>query len=103
MCNKLGQLHGGCSTTLIDIASSTLLLAIGEGGFYSLGGISRSLNIKFLRPAFEGMEILINCELIHAGKRLALLKADIRRKDTGELLVTGDHDKANSDPPLSKL
>ncbi|KAK2881771.1 hypothetical protein FQN49_000438 [Arthroderma sp. PD_2] len=94
MCNGLGNLHGGCATTLVDVATSTLLL--GTGGYFSMGGVSRSLNMTFLRPAPEGTEISINCELIHAGKRLALLKADIRRTDTGQVLVLGDHDKAST-------
>ncbi|KAF3482928.1 thioesterase [Arthroderma uncinatum] len=94
MCNGLGNLHGGCATTLVDVATTTLLL--GMGGHFSMGGVSRSLNMTFLRPAPEGTEISINCELVQAGKRLALLKADIRRTDTNQVLVLGDHDKAST-------
>ncbi|EFR00018.1 thioesterase [Nannizzia gypsea CBS 118893] len=94
MCNGLGNLHGGCATTLIDVTSSALLFAL--GGHFSAGGVSRSLNITFLRPAPEGTEISINCELVHSGKRLALLRADIRRTDTGDLCVLGEHDKAST-------
>ncbi|EEQ29318.1 hypothetical protein McanMca71_004218 [Microsporum canis] len=94
MCNGFGNLHGGCATTLIDNASSTLLLAM--GGYFSLGGVSRSLNMTFLRPVPEGTEISINCELVHAGKRLALMRADIRRTDTDQVLVLGEHDKAST-------
>ncbi|EGE06228.1 acyl-CoA thioesterase [Trichophyton mentagrophytes] len=94
MCNGLGNLHGGCATTLIDVCTSTLLLAL--GGHFSVGGVSRSLNMTFLRPAPEGTEISISCELVHSGKRLALLRADIRRADTGALCVLGEHDKAST-------
>lgn len=70
---------------------------------FSYGGVSRSLDIKFLRPAPEGTEIEIDCELVSMGKRLAMSKAEIRRVDTGDVCVLGLHDKANMDPPVQKL
>jgi uncharacterized protein (TIGR00369 family) len=98
MSNLSGTLHGGCAATLIDALSSTILVGLNRPGMFSAGGVTRSLDLKFIRPAPVGTEVAIICELVHVGKRLALLKAEIRRTDTGEVCIVGQHDKANTDP-----
>lgn len=103
MCNQVNSLHGGCAATLIDVLTSITPVALAKPGLFAYGGVSRSLNIKFLRPVPEGTEFEIDCELINMGKRLALSKAEIRRVDNGNLCVLGLHDKANTDPPVRKL
>lgn len=42
-------------------------------------------------------------ELVHAGKRLALVRSEISRVDTGEVCVIGEHDKVNTDPEAGSL
>ncbi|EER42590.1 thioesterase [Histoplasma capsulatum H143] len=81
---KVGALHGGCATTLIDVTSTGLLIALSKPGHFSLGGVTRTLNVKFVRPAPMGVEVRIVNELVHAGKRLALVRSEISRVDTGE-------------------
>ncbi|WEW59719.1 hypothetical protein PRK78_005199 [Emydomyces testavorans] len=103
MCNKLGNLHGGCAATIIDILTSVVLLAIGQPGMFSYGGVTRTLDVKYLRPVPEGMQIEIDCELLSMGKRLAMSRAVIRRVDNGDLCIIGMHDKVNTDPVLQKL
>ncbi|EGC42689.1 thioesterase [Histoplasma capsulatum var. duboisii H88] len=102
-CNKVGALHGGCATTLIDVTSTGLLIALSKPGHFSLGGVTRTLNVKFVRPAPMGVEVRIVNELVHAGKRLALVRSEISRVDTGEVCVIGEHDKVNTDPEAGSL
>ncbi|OJD19967.1 hypothetical protein AJ78_00161 [Emergomyces pasteurianus Ep9510] len=103
LCNQQGFLHGGCAATLIDTTSTGLIMGTSKPGIFSLGGVSRSLNVKFLRPVPKGVQIRIVHELVHAGKRFALVKSEIRRVDTGEICVVGENDKINSDPAVEKL
>ncbi|KAE8372433.1 HotDog domain-containing protein [Aspergillus bertholletiae] len=98
MCNMMGTLHGGCAATLIDILSTSILLGISKPGYFSLGGVSRNLRVTYLRPLPSGLEIRLVCEVIHTGKRLALLRAEIQQADTGAVCVVGEHEKANTDP-----
>ncbi|KAE8359862.1 HotDog domain-containing protein [Aspergillus caelatus] len=98
MCNPVGTLHGGCAATLIDILSTTLLLGLSKPGYFSFGGVSRNLRVTYLRPLPKGLEIRLVCELIHTGKRLALMRAEIQRADNGAVCVVGEHEKANTDP-----
>ncbi|KAK2759482.1 hypothetical protein FQN54_002960 [Arachnomyces sp. PD_36] len=101
LCNGLGNLHGGCATTIIDNLSSTLLLGGSRPGFYSLGGVSRNLTLTYLRPVPEGTEIRIVCEVVQTGRRLALLRGEIRKADDNTLCVVASHEKANTDDPES--
>ncbi|GAT26507.1 thioesterase family protein [Aspergillus luchuensis] len=49
-----------------------------------------------------GMEIRLVCELVHMGKRMALLRAEIQKLD-GSVCVVAEHDKANTDPADTKI
>lgn len=83
---------------MIDVLTTTILLGMGEPGKFSIGGVTRSLDLKFLRAVPVYVEVAIVCEVVHIGRRLALLKAEIRRTDTGDVCIVGEHDKANTDP-----
>ncbi|KAL4897902.1 putative thioesterase family protein [Aspergillus ambiguus] len=98
LCNFMGNIHGGCAATLIDILSTTILMGIGEPGKFSLGGVSRHLNVTYLRPVPQDTEVRLSCEVVHVGRRLALLKAEISRVDNGDVCIVGEHEKANTDP-----
>jgi acyl-coenzyme A thioesterase PaaI-like protein len=63
-----------------------------------MGGVSRNLRVTYLRPVPRDLEVRLVCEVIHMGKRLALLRAEISRADTGDVCVVGEHEKANTDP-----
>ncbi|CAI7676850.1 unnamed protein product [Penicillium pancosmium] len=102
LSNYMGNLHGGCAATLIDVLSTTILLGVSEPGKFSLGGVSRNLKLTYLRPVPEGIEARIVCEIIHVGKRLALLRAEIQRAETGDVCVVGEHEKANTDPEVNQ-
>ncbi|OOF99691.1 hypothetical protein ASPCADRAFT_1358 [Aspergillus carbonarius ITEM 5010] len=96
-CNYMGSLHGGCAATMVDILSSTLILALSKPGHYSLGGVSRNLKLTYLRPVPVGTEIRVMSEMVHMGKRMALMRAEIQRID-GSICVVAEHEKANTDP-----
>jgi acyl-coenzyme A thioesterase 13 len=98
MSNYMGNLHGGCAATLIDVLSTTILLGISQPGKFGLGGVSRNLKVTYLRPVPTGTEVRLVCEVIHVGKRLALLRAEIQKADSRDICVVGEHEKANTDP-----
>ncbi|KAJ5133341.1 Thioesterase superfamily [Penicillium atrosanguineum] len=102
LSNYMGNLHGGCAATLIDVLSTTILLGVSEPGKFSLGGVSRNLKVTYLRPVPTGTEARIVCELIHVGKRLALLRAEIQKAESGDVCVVGEHEKANTDPEMKQ-
>lgn len=93
MCNKGGNLHGGCATTILDNLSSTTMLTIASKGFLDAGHVSRTINMTFIRAVPAGTKVRIVAETVAAGKRLAHCKAQIETLD-GNVAVTCTHDKA---------
>ncbi|KAI9934735.1 hypothetical protein MW887_000352 [Aspergillus wentii] len=100
MCNFSGNLHGGCSATLVDMLSTAILLGISKPGHFAMGGVSRNLKVTYLRPVPVDSEIRVVCSVVHTGRRMALLKTEIFRTDTGNLCLLGEHEKANTDPEV---
>ena len=68
-----------------------------------LGGVTRSLQLTYLRPVVGNSVARITCELVSVGRRLALMKAEIRNAESGALCVIGEHDKVNTDVEVQKV
>ncbi|CAK7228005.1 hypothetical protein SCUCBS95973_006736 [Sporothrix curviconia] len=130
-CNRLGNMHGGATATLFDFCTSlaTALLPekksakdtgdAGDAGdkgesakdqdiFKSWRrlGVSRTLAVTYVRPAPCLGEVLIECEQVHTGKRMASLRGVLRRRKDGAVLATCDHGKVILEPeavPSPKL
>ncbi len=92
-CNKVGNLHGGIATTLLDNLTTLVLLTIAKPGYWDTFGVSRTLTTTFLRPLPVGSKVLVDCEVVAAGKRLVNIKAAMKTAD-GKICVTCIHDKA---------
>ncbi|KAM3420475.1 hypothetical protein BST61_g3744 [Cercospora zeina] len=93
-CNISGNLHGGAQATIYDMLTSFAMQAIGIKGFWSNGGVSRTLECTYVRPAPEGTELLCEVEVLATGKTLSLHRGVIKRADNGALISAGKHDKA---------
>src|SRR2546423_2022838 len=93
LCNKGGNLHGGCAATLLDSLTSTALLTIAKPGFLDGGHVSRTLSCTYLLPVPMDTECVVECWVVAAGKRMANVQGEIRTKD-GKVCVSCVHDKA---------
>lgn len=90
--NIYGTAHGGFSATLIDAVSTYALVTDDMESLKKLG-VSVNLSMEYLKAAKVGEDILIDAKLIKRGRNLAFLTAEIRKKETDELLVRGSHTK----------
>ncbi|KAH6631610.1 HotDog domain-containing protein [Chaetomium tenue] len=102
-CNRLNNLHGGCTASLFDFCTSTVLAVIARPGFWSYLGVTRTLNTTYLRPAPAGCEVRIECEIVQVGQRLCSLRGTMRRADNGAVVATCEHGKVNTDPGVVKV
>ncbi|AEO67047.1 uncharacterized protein THITE_110127 [Thermothielavioides terrestris NRRL 8126] len=97
-CNRLNNMHGGCTASLFDLCTSCVLALISRPGYWSFLGVSRTLNTTYLRPVPEGSAVLIECEITQVGQRLCSLRGVMRRASDGAVLATCEHGKVNNDP-----
>lgn len=74
---------------------------INKPGFWYYLGVSRTLNVTYLRPIPCGSKILIECEIVNIGKKLCMLKGIMRRQEDNAVLATCEHGKFNIDPEES--
>ncbi|KAH7249036.1 uncharacterized protein BKA55DRAFT_594856 [Fusarium redolens] len=90
-CNRLQNLHGGCAATLFDWCTTLPLALVNKPGFWQHMGVSRTLNVTYMRPVPVGTEVLIECSITQVGKKLASLHGNMRRRSDNLLLATAEH------------
>ncbi|KAH7017356.1 HotDog domain-containing protein [Ilyonectria destructans] len=99
-CNRLDNLHGGCAATLFDFSTTLPLALVNRPGFWEFMGVSRTLNVTYMRPVPVGEEVLLECEIVQVGRKLATLRGVMRRRSDNALLAVCEHGKVNIDATL---
>ncbi|KAH8807493.1 HotDog domain-containing protein [Xylogone sp. PMI_703] len=94
-CSRMGNMHGGAISLVFDMCTTMCAAPVSRKDFWWFGGVSRTLNVTFLRPIKKGTEIEIFCELLHIGARLAAIRGEIRDASDGRLLAVAEHNKAS--------
>ena len=90
LANSYGTLHGGATSTLVDVVGTMALLTQDP----LRAGVSVELNVSFLAAAKLGEEVVIEGRVLRSGKKLGFTQVDLRRKSDRTLLATGRHTKA---------
>lgn len=99
--NPLGNLHGAAHSLIYDNCTTLALAAVSTPGFWMLGGVSRVLDVKYLRAVKVGEEVRIECEVLHVGRTQAAIRGVIK-DGQGRVCSTCEHDKTNIDPPAAQ-
>ena len=89
MANLYGTLHGGATSTLVDVLGTMALLTQDA----SRPGVSVDLNTSFTAAAKVGDTISLEGRVLKSGRRLGFTEVNIWRSD-GTLVATGRHTKA---------
>ena len=84
--------HGGAVAMFFDNATSLPLLAV-RHWWDGWSGVTRNLNITYLRPLHEGDRVVIEAEVVQCGKRNALISGVLKREKDGVILATCQHEK----------
>ncbi|KAI3402172.1 hypothetical protein diail_101, partial [Diaporthe ilicicola] len=100
-CNRSGNAHGGHIASLFDLTTSLPLALINKPGFWFYLGVSRTLNVSYLKPTPCGEVILVEAELASIGKTMCCIRGTIRRESDRVVLATCEHHKYNTDPEVS--
>ena len=104
LCNHFQNLHGGAQATLFDVVTSCAIPGtISRPGWWEYPGVSRTLNVTYLRAVPVETEIEIVAEVLGVGKRMCTLRGTMKRKADGALLAVAEHGKVNVDADMGRL
>jgi hypothetical protein len=84
------------NTGVTDMCTSLTLAPISRPDFwFFMGGVSRTLNISYLRAIPIGTTIRVNSMVVHAGRTMALLGGKITSVDGKTVYYTCEHHKVD--------
>lgn len=89
--NTNGTLHGGAIATIVDHAGTVAIMTADREG---RAGVTTDLNASYFAPAPGGSTVVAEAVVLKAGKTLAFVTVDIRRKEDGVLVAQGRMTKA---------
>ena len=90
-CNIQNTMHGGATSTLVDIATTFAISGFDRSLRHS---VSIELSCYYLNPIHLNSNILIHCKAPKIGKSIAYSYCDIYDYDSKKLLVNASHIKA---------
>ncbi|TVY33624.1 hypothetical protein LOCC1_G008399 [Lachnellula occidentalis] len=92
--NLNGVMHGGAAGVIFDMCTTTALGPLAKPGFWDfLGGVTRSLNISYLRAIPIGTTVRINSKVIQAGRTMAMIRGTMSSLDGKTVYCTCEHHK----------
>lgn len=77
----LGMVHGGVTASLLDTAVGFAAITVAPPGHHV---VTVQLNMNFTRPLQAGETLRATAQVLHAGKRTAVVQAEVRTA-AGEL------------------
>jgi acyl-coenzyme A thioesterase 13 len=90
LCNNYKTLHGGATSTLVDVVGTLALL----GKDPTRPGVSVEMNQSFTSAAKVGDQLRITGKVLRSGKTLGFTEVNIySADDSARLIATGRHTK----------
>jgi acyl-coenzyme A thioesterase PaaI-like protein len=89
-------MHGGAAGVIFDMSTTTALCPIARPGFWEfMGGVTRSLNISYLKAVPIGSKVRLNSKVVSVGKQMAMIRGDMTSLDGKTTYCTVEHHKVN--------
>jgi acyl-coenzyme A thioesterase 13 len=60
-----------------------------------MGGVTRTLNVSYLRPVPIGTKVRLHSRVISVGKQMAMIRGDMKSPDGNTTYCTVEHHKVN--------
>ena len=79
-----GLLHGGVTAALLDTALGHAVMSLAPPDHHA---VTAQININYIKPAYEGVELLATGFVIHAGTKTAVATGEVRTGE-GTLIAT---------------
>lgn len=96
--NLNNVVHGGAFGILFDMFTMTTLGTVAGLDYWEfMGGVSRTINMSFLRAAPVGRELFFHCRVVQHGRTMAMVRGECR-DEGGRLYATAEHHKVHAQP-----
>ncbi|KAH7074765.1 thioesterase family protein-like protein [Paraphoma chrysanthemicola] len=95
--NLNNVMHGGAAGVIFDMSTTTALCPIARPGAWEfMGGVTRSLNISYLKAVPIGSKVRLNSRVVGVGKQMAMIRGDMTSLDGKTTYCTVEHHKVNT-------
>ncbi|OJD18293.1 hypothetical protein AJ78_01669 [Emergomyces pasteurianus Ep9510] len=95
--NLNGVMHGGAYGVIFDMCTAISMCPISRDGYWEfLAGVTRSLNISYLKAVPIGTTVYIRANIIQHGRTMALMSATMESRDGKVVYATAEHHKVNT-------
>ncbi|KFY41771.1 hypothetical protein V494_02800 [Pseudogymnoascus sp. VKM F-4513 (FW-928)] len=102
--NINGVLHGGAIAVIFDMLSTPALAPLSRPDYWDfLGGVTRSLNISYLRGVPINSVVRVNSTVKQVGRTMALIQSEIVSLDGKTTYCTCEHHKVSVPTPKHHL
>ncbi|PVI07709.1 thioesterase family protein-like protein [Periconia macrospinosa] len=90
-------MHGGAAGVIFDMATTAALCPLARPGYWEfMGGVTRSLNISYLKAVPIGTQVRLSSQVVSVGKQMALIRGVMTTLDGSITYATADHHKVNA-------
>ncbi|KAH7386746.1 HotDog domain-containing protein [Phaeosphaeria sp. MPI-PUGE-AT-0046c] len=94
--NLNNVMHGGAAGVIFDMSTTTALCPLARPGFWEfMGGVTRSLNISYLKAVPIGTKVRLSSRVVGIGKQMAMIRGDMKSLDGKTVYCTVEHHKVN--------
>lgn len=96
-------MHGGAAGVIFDMATTSALCPVAKPGYWEfMGGVTRSLNVSYLKAVPINITVLIRSKVVSVGKQMAMIQGTMTSLDGKVTYCTVEHHKVNT-PVLPKM
>ena len=94
--NLNGVMHGGAAGVIFDMGTTSALRTVqGKGSWDFLGGVTRALNISYLKSIPLNTTVRLTSEVVQHGRTMALIRGTMSSVDGKTVYAVCDHHKVN--------
>lgn len=90
-------MHGGAAGVIFDMATTSALCPLARPGFWEfMGGVTRTLNISYLKAVPIGIHVRLTSKVVSVGKQMAMIRGEMTSVDGTTTFCTVEHHKVNT-------
>ncbi|KAK7698251.1 hypothetical protein SLS64_012717 [Diaporthe eres] len=102
--NYNGVMHGGAAGVIFDMLTTIALGPVARPGFWTfLGGVTRTLNISYLKAVPVGTTVIVHAYVYQVGRQTAYIKGWMTSEDGTTTYAVCDHHKIHVPTPAEHL